>query len=120
MIQLLGIETLLKGGVGLLLIVAPQTLIKILGLPGGGPSLWPRLLGVACLGIAAGAQIEAMMPGSRGVGLAALTAINLLTAAALGSVATFDASVATRRGRAVLVLAATALFGLSLLEIGYA
>lgn len=120
MTQLLGIETLLKGGIGLLLIVVPQTLIRILGLPAGGSSLWPRLLGVSCLGIAAGAHLDAIMPGSRGVGLAALTAINLLTAAALGAFATFDASVATRRGRAALVLAATALFGLSLLEIGYA
>ena len=51
--QLYWLEAILKSSAGLLLIVAPVTTAKLLGLPHGNVGFWPRLLGITLIGIAA-------------------------------------------------------------------
>jgi hypothetical protein len=117
--QLLWIETLLKLAGGLLLLLAPLTTIKALGLPPAASEFWPRLLGVVLIGLAAATFIEGAWDGSRGLGLAGLIVINILSAAVVAVVALFG-GVSTRRGALVLWSLTVLLIVLALVEIAHA
>jgi hypothetical protein len=117
--QLLWLETLLKLAAGSALLVVPLTTISILGLPPAA-SFWPRLVGVALIGIAGALYIEGAWDGSRGLGLAGLIVINVLSAAALATAAFFGAGSLPRRGALALWMAAVLLFVLALFEIAHA
>ncbi|MBU2533169.1 MAG: hypothetical protein KKB37_10535 [Alphaproteobacteria bacterium] len=57
--QLLWLETLFKGGIGLVMLVAPLTAARLAGLPHGNSAFWPRLFGAALIGIAAACASKA-------------------------------------------------------------
>lgn len=118
--QLLWLETLLKIGSGLALVLAPVTLIRILGLPPAGAGLWPRLLGALLIGCGAAAYIEGAWTGSRGLGLAGLVIINFISSGTLAAAAMLGGGAATRRGSFALWALVVFLFVLALVEIAHA
>jgi hypothetical protein len=117
--QLLWLETVLKIGSGLALVLAPVTLIRMLGLPSPGSALWPRLLGAILIGCGAAAYIEGAWSGSRGLGLAGLVLINFLFSGTLAAAAMLGGGAPTRRGSFVLWAAVVFLFVLALVEIAH-
>lgn len=117
--QLLWLETLLKLASGALLVLAPLTIIKLLGLPPAASAFWPRLLGAALLGIGAATYIEGAWDGSRGLGMAGLIVINLAGAAALAVSALFGGGAQTRRGALAQWSLVVALVVLVLFEIAH-
>ncbi len=117
--QLLWIETLLKLAGGALLLIAPLTTIKVLGLPRSASAFWPRLLGAVLVGIGAATFIEGAWGGSRGLGLAGLIVINILSAALVAVVALFGGG-GTRRGSLALWSLVVVLIVLVLFEIAHA
>jgi hypothetical protein len=118
--QLLWLETLLKAGCGLALVVAPVTVIRLLGLSNPGHAFWPRLLGAVLIGCGAAAYIEGAWPQSRGLGLAGIVIINLLSSGALAAMLMLGAAAPSRRGTFVVWSAVVLLFVLSLVEIAHA
>ncbi|MCC7252163.1 ABC transporter permease [Hyphomicrobium sp.] len=118
--QLLWLETLLKLAGGAALVLAPLATIKILGLPASASGFWPRLLGAVLIGIAGATFIEGAWEGSRGLGIAGLIMINLLSAAVVALVALFGVGAQTRRGAAALWVLVVLLLVLVLVEIAHA
>lgn len=118
--QLLWLETLLKVFAGAVLILAPLTTIKVLGLPLPAGGFWPRALGAALLGIGAATFIEGAWSESRGLGFAGLIVINIVGAAVIALAALFGGGMPTRRGSLVLWALVLALFVLVLFEIAHA
>jgi hypothetical protein len=118
--QLLWLETLLKLACGASLLLAPITVIKILGLPSSPAGFWPRLVGALLIGIGAAAFLEGASPGSRGLGLAGLVILNLTGAAVIALGALFGGGSPTRRGAFLLWGLVVLLFALALVEIAYA
>lgn len=116
--QLLWIETLLKLAGGLLLLIAPLTTIRVLGLPPSASGFWPRLLGGVLIGIGAATFIEGAW-GSRGLGLAGLIVINILSAALVAAMALLGGA-GTRRGSFALWSLVVLLIVLVLFEIAHA
>ncbi|MBN9354656.1 MAG: ABC transporter permease [Hyphomicrobium denitrificans] len=117
--QLLWLETLLKLAGGGLLLIAPLTTIKVLGLPQAASAFWPRVLGAMLVGIGAAAFIEGAWDGSRGLGLAGLIVINLIGATVIAVTALFG-SAGTRRGSFTLWALVVLLLVLVLFEIAHA
>jgi hypothetical protein len=115
--QLLWLETLLKLSGGLALLLAPVTVIRVLGLPAPGARFWPRLLGALLVGLSAATYIEGAWPGSRGLGLAGCIAVNLAAAGLVAATAGLGSGADTRRGRAALWLLVGVLVLLVLFEI---
>jgi hypothetical protein len=118
--QLLWFETVLKLTGGIVLVLAPLTAIKILGLPSSANGFWPRLLGAVLIGLSAATFIEGAWEGSRGLGLAGLIVINILGAAIIAIVGLFGGGAGTRRGMFTLSALAVLLFVLALVEIAHA
>lgn len=118
--QLLWLETLLKLAGGMVLVLAPLTTIKMLGLPQAASAFWPRLLGAVLIGIAAAAFIEGAWDGSRGLGLAGLILINILGAATIALTALLGGGAQTRRGAMTLWSLVVLLLVLVLFEIAHA
>ena len=117
--QLYWLEAILKSSAGLLLIAAPVTTAKLLGLPHGNVGFWARLLGITLIGIAAAIYIEATQPSGRGLGFAGLVVINIAFILTLMSLLIFK-QVTTWRGAAALWLIAGILLLLTLFEIAHA
>ena len=117
--QLYWLETILKSGAGLLLIIAPVTTAKLLGLPHGNVGFWARLLGITLIGLAAAIYIEATQPSGRGLGFAGLVVINIIFILMLMSLLILK-QVTTWRGAATLWLMTGVLLLLTLFEIAYA
>lgn len=115
--QLLWIETLLKFSAGLALVLAPGSVIKLLGLPPVPASFWPRLLGSVLIGIAGALFLEGSQPGSSGLGLGGAIIINLSAVAMLGTLLVLEAGPPTARGRAIAWALVVLLVWLSVLEI---
>ena len=121
--QLLWLETLFKGSLGLVLIFLPLTAARLAGLPHGNTAFWPRLFGAALLGIAgafavegynlAGGPIEA-----KGLGLGGAVIINLTAILSLFGTLIFSA-VATWRGKVLIWLMIILLLFLTLFEIAH-
>lgn len=102
------------------MLLIPVSAIRIFGLPAAGHGFWPRMLGVLLIGIGAAAFIEGAWEGSRGIGLAGLVIINLLSAAVVALLGLFGTAAPTRRGTFALWSAVVLLFVLSLFEIAHA
>ncbi len=122
--QLLWLETLLKGGIGLVMLFAPITAAKIAGLPHGNTTFWPRLFGAALIGIAAAFAVEGytqLNPNltAGGLGLGGAVIINLVTILSLIGTIVFR-GVATRRGLLLLWSLSLTLTFLMLVEIANA
>ncbi len=118
--QLLWLETLLKLASGALLLLMPLTTIKILGLPASASGFWPRVLGAVLVGIAGATFIEGAWDGSKGIGLAGLIIVNLVSAAVIAIAALFGIDGAKPRGSFALWCLVALLFTLSLIEIAQA
>jgi len=120
--QLLWIETLLKVAGGAVLLLAPLSCARLLGLPHGSSGLWPRLVGVLLLGIAGALYLEGLELSQfkrGGLGLAGVAVINIIAAFALATML-ITGAVRTFRGRAVMWGLVVALGGLAVLEIAVA
>lgn len=117
--QLLWFETVLKLVAGLLLVAFPLATVRVLGLPPAGSAFWPRLLGAILVGIAAATFIEGAWDGSRGLGMAGLVLVNLISVTVIALAAMFG-SVTTRRGTFVVWGTVVLLFVLALVEIAHA
>lgn len=118
--QLLWIETLLKLAGGVALLIAPVTIVRLLGLPDPAGGFWPRLLGAVLICLAAATYMEGAWPGSRGLGLAGCIVVNLGAAAVIAAMAVLGTGVVTRRGRAALWMLVGVLILLALAEIAEA
>lgn len=122
--QLLWLETLVKGGLGLVMLFVPLTAAKVAGLPHGNSAFWPRLFGIALIGMAGAfalqgyAQFNPKLTAG-GLGLGGAIIINLVTILALIGTMIFN-GVATRRGRALIWSLSLALTALMLFEIAHA
>ncbi len=118
--QLLWFEALLKGTIGLVMLVFPVTAAKVAGLPHGNVSFWPRLFGAALLGLAAAFAVEGSNQiQARGLGLGGALAINFVATLALLGLLTFKGA-GTRRGAALLWAMIALLILLMMFEIAYA
>lgn len=117
MTEFLLLETSIKFAAGLLLVAAPLSTLRLLGLARPPSGFWPRLTGALLLGLAAASFIEIRLPGSKGLGLYGLITINLIAAGAIMGALIMDAGAPTRRGRIVLWLTVGLLMTLSLAEI---
>jgi hypothetical protein len=115
--QLLWIETLLKLSAGLVLVLAPLSAIKILGLPRAESGFWPRLLGAVLIGLAGALYVEGRTPGSQGLGLAGCVIVNFSAVSMLGGMLALEAGPSSARGRAVVWALVVLLVFLSVLEI---
>jgi hypothetical protein len=115
--QLLWIETLLKLTAGLLLVLAPLSTIKLLGLPRSETAFWPRLLGALLIGLACSLYLEGRAPGSHGLGLAGCVIVNFSAVSIMGGQLALEAGPPSARGRAVMWGVVVLLVMLSVLEI---
>jgi len=115
--QLLWIETLLKLSVGLALVLAPLSTIKLFGLPPTGSGFWPRLLGSLLIGIAGALFLEGSVPESRGLGLAGCLIVNFSAVSMMSALLVLEAGPPSARGRAVMWALVILLVWLSVLEI---
>jgi hypothetical protein len=115
--QLLWIETLLKGSAGLLLTLAPNGTIRLLGLSPAAHAFWPRLLGILLLGIAGAIFLEGSHPGSHGLGLAGCLIVNFSAVLMLTAVLVFEAGPVSARGRVVMWALVVVLAWLCALEL---
>ncbi|MGF1649204.1 MAG: hypothetical protein ACFCUN_02000 [Hyphomicrobiaceae bacterium] len=116
--ELLLTELILKGAVGAVLLLAPITVCRAMGLPHGGVGLWARIAGTLLIGIAAALWVENDVAEVRGLGIGGLIAINtaglviLLTLAIAGPIS-------TRRGAFAVWTMVVVLFGLTIFEIAH-
>jgi hypothetical protein len=118
-LQLLAIEFVTKLAGGLILLAAPLTAIKLLGLPRSETAFWPRLLGLILIGIALAAYMDASVRLGHGIGLPGLMVVNLIAAFGLGAMLALQKGPTPLRGRVVLWGLAALLAGLGLFEIAY-
>jgi len=117
--DLLFVEMALKGASGILLLLFPRSLARILGLPPVTETFWPRLLGALLAGLAIASFLE-VRPGHNGVGLAGHVAINFAAVLAATGLLVTGRAGPTRRGRAFMVLVIAMLAVLALLELAWA
>ncbi len=122
--QLLWLETLLKGGIGLVMLFVPITAAKVAGLPHGNTAFWPRLFGAALLGIAAAFAVEGYTQlnpkvTASGLGLGGAIMINFITVLSLIGTIIFK-GVTTRRGLLLIWSLSLMLTFLMLFEIANA
>ena len=122
--QLLWLETLLKGSIGLIMLCVPLTAARIAGIPHGNAPFWPRLFGTALLGIAAAFAFEGysqMTPGisAKGLGLGGAILINAITLVSLIGTLIFQ-GVSSRRGALLVWALILTLVFLTLFEIAAA
>lgn len=117
--QLLAIEVVMKLSGGLLLLLAPVTVARLLGLSRPESGFWPRLLGAALLGMGTATAIETWLAKSNGLGLAGSVAINLIAAFVIVAMLLMQSGAPTRRGRMTLWILAALLALLALVEIAY-
>ena len=115
--QLLTVEILLKLVSGLVLVLAPLSVIKLLGLPRTESGFWPRLLGAVLVGMAIALYLEGRQPGSHGIGLSGCVIVNFSAVSILGGSLALEAGPPSARGRAVVWTLVVLLVCLSVLEI---
>jgi hypothetical protein len=118
--QILWAEIFLKAAVGMALMIAPLTLIAVVGIAKPEAGFWPRLLGGVSLGIATGVWIGLAFPQAHGaIGPAGLIPINLFAASALLGPLILNRAAPTRRGKLFLAACAVLLLALAFLEIAH-
>jgi hypothetical protein len=118
--QLLLTEVVLKGTVGLILLLIPSHAAGMLGMPPAATGFWPRLTGALLIGIAAGLLVQGIFPAVRTITPAGLIAINLAGAFTLVALLVLGKASQTRRGTVLLWVIAVNLALLSLIEISFA
>jgi len=120
-LQLIWIEIALKGGIGLILLLAPLTVARVLGLPRSDSGLWPRLLGAALVALAGAYLVEGTLAGrTAGLGPGGSVALNLTAAVMMAAVTFMSSPTMSRRGRIVLWLLAFVVAVLGLAELAVA
>ncbi len=122
--QLLWLETLVKGSLGLIMLFVPLTAGKVAGLPHGNAAFWPRLFGVALIGMAGAFALQGYAQynpnlTAGGLGLGGAIIINVVTILALIGTMIFK-GVVTRRGRALIWSLSLLLTIVVLFEIAHA
>jgi hypothetical protein len=117
--DLLWLEMVLKAASGVLLVLFPRTLARLLGLPPVTETFWPRLLGALLAGLAAATLLEGQLAARNGLGLAGHVALNLTAALALLGLAVTGRAGVTRRGRILVGLAIAGLTVLALVELAW-
>lgn len=122
--QLLWIETLIKGSIGLIMLCLPVTAAKVAGLPHGNNAFWARMFGVALIGVAAAFALEGYSQinhnvSARGLGLGGAIVINTITILGLIGAITFR-GVTSRRGLLLIWILSLFLIFLTLFEIAAA
>ena len=118
--HILWFEIAFKGGLGMLLFLAPLTAARLAGLQRPETSFWPRVSGALILGLAAGVFIRLNAPAVEGsLGPGGLVAINLAGASGLFTSLILGSSAPTRRGRVVILLTTLLLLTLAFAEIAH-
>ena len=64
--QVLWFEAAMKGVIGIALVAAPMTVLRLFGLHRDNRRFWPRLVGFLLLGIAAGVLFGLLFPSAKG------------------------------------------------------
>jgi hypothetical protein len=122
--QLLWFETLLKGVIGLVMLLFPVSAARLAGLPhAASAAIWARLFGTALIGIAGAFAVEGYNQAggaiaAKGLGLGGGVIINLSALLSLFGILIFGA-VSTWRGRVLIWLFIVLLLFLTVLEIAH-
>jgi hypothetical protein len=117
--QLLYAEVLLKGSIGIVLLLTPLSALRALGLHRPDTGFWPRLLGAALLGLAIASFLQGYLPKGGGLGLAGSVAVNFTAAIVLLVHLILGVAAPSARGRWSLWAAFAILAGLALLEVAW-
>lgn len=121
--QLLWIEFVLKLAAGLVLVIAPRSIIKLLGLPAASPTgaaFWPRLTGVLLIGIAGASFLQGWLSRAGGLGLAGSAFINICLAILLLTTLVMTRGGMAQRGRILLLLLGFLLVTAAVIEAAFA
>jgi hypothetical protein len=119
MLYVLWTELAVKLVGGTILLLFPQTAIKVLGLPRTDTPFWPRLLGAVLLGMAAANFMDASVRLGHGLSLGGSFVINTVSAFTLGAMLAFKQGPPARRGRLILWALVAVLTGLALVELNH-
>lgn len=117
--DLLSLELMLKAAAGVLLLLFPRTLPRLLGLPAVAETFWPRLLGGVLVGLAMATLLETQLAARNGLGLAGHVALNLAVGLTLLALLIVGKAGPSRWGRIVTGLAAIFLTVLALVELAW-
>ncbi|MEZ5849892.1 MAG: hypothetical protein R3D68_04460 [Hyphomicrobiaceae bacterium] len=118
--QVLWIELVLKLSAGLVLLLAPRLLARVLGLARVDDPFWPRLLGTMLLGLAVAFALEAKVQPGKVIGTLGAASVNLALAAGLGTLLILTGIAPTRRAKMFLWISAALMMLLGLIEIVFA
>jgi hypothetical protein len=100
---------------GLLLLIFPDRLVQVLGVPPSDLAFYPKILGAVLIGIGLALFFEITTPGS-GLGLWGAIAINICGGVILGALLLFGGLSLAVRGYIFLWLLVGILVGISFLE----
>ena len=118
--QLLWIEVVLKGGIGLVLLLAPIRAAMVAGFPSSGSSSGRGCLARRLLGIAVALLLQGSFPAVKTITPAGLLVINLAGIAGLVAAQVLGQGCQTRRGKVLAWLVAGAIALLCIFEIAFA
>lgn len=117
--HLLWLEVILKGGTGLVLVVAPTATTRLLGLPTAGAAFWPRALGIVLVGLAIAVSLGAGLGRTNGLGLAGAAWVNVAALVFIVAELTVGGTGLAGRGRVFLWMLAGVLAILSIVELAW-
>jgi len=117
--DLLWLELVHKGALGVILVLFPRTFARILGLPAVTATFWPRLLGAMIIAMALATLAEGQLASKGGLGLTGHVIINFTAALALFGLLILGRAGTAKRGRFVVGLAGAALSVLALVELAW-
>ncbi len=115
--QLLWFETLIKGAIGLCLLLSPKMIIRLFALPDASAAFWPRLIGALLLGLAGVIFMSGAKLIDDGIGLTGLATLNLSAASLLFASYWGPAHSSRHRGRSLLGFLGLALSVLAIAEL---
>ncbi len=115
--QLLWLETLIKGVIGISLLLSPKMLIRMFALPDSSSSFWPRLTGALLVGLAGVIFMSGAKLINDGIGLAGLATLNLCAAAILLATYWAPRPSTQQRGKSLLGGLGLALCLLAIVEL---
>lgn len=115
--QLLWLETLIKGVIGISLLLSPKMVIRAFALPESNASFWPRLVGALLVGLATIIFISGAKLSTHGIGAVGLATLNLSAAAVLFATYLTSGPATRRRGKTLLGFLALILCLLAIGEI---
>jgi hypothetical protein len=112
--SLLKVDAAINLVLGSLLLLFPEPLVQILGVPASEPAFYPSILGAVLIGIGIALLIQRKNPG--GLGLHGAVAINMCGGLALGAWLLFGSLSLPTRGYVGLWGLVVLLVGLSTIE----